>query len=115
MKSSKTAVPVIKASVVILFALQIHYLFTVAASRKALNYFTKSNGIVYVNVRKAKILMSTEDKPLPNKENLDQIDLPGMNALALNALKNKKEKNIPLDEFDSIDFSQESSIPKSSL
>lgn len=61
----------------VVFFLQIHHLFTVGASKKALNWFTRSNRIIYVNVERALVVMSTEDRAVPNKKNLDDFASPG--------------------------------------
>lgn len=39
-----------------LFLLQLHYMFTVATTKKALNWFTKSTGVFYVDLDKLAVL-----------------------------------------------------------
>lgn len=79
--------------IVVVFALQIHHLFTVGASTKALNWFTKSNKIIYVNVDRALVVMSTEDRAYPNKVHMLDMARPA----TLKTLQ-AEEANEELDE-----------------
>ncbi|WP_216082625.1 hypothetical protein [Candidatus Mycoplasma haematohominis] len=93
--------------VAIVFFLQIHHLFTVGASKRALNWFTKSNRIIYVNVERALVIMSTEDSALPTEETLgERIIIPKEEEAELEAEAAQAE-NPQLEYYETINFAEE--------
>nr|WP_045118525.1 RDD family protein [Mycoplasma haemocanis] len=57
-----------------LFFIQMHYLFTAAGSKNSMNWFTRSTGIFWIDLEKAKLVMETQKKPDINLE----VDFPGL-------------------------------------
>lgn len=98
----------VRIIMVLVFGLQIHHLFTVGASKRALNWFTKSNRIIYVNVERALVVMSTEDRPAPNKINMFDVAIPGTQRIV-----EEEEEDYEEDEREEsaeesgIDFSED--------
>lgn len=91
----------------IVFFLQMHHLFTVGASKRALNWFTKSNRIIYVNVERALIVMSTEDSPLPTEATLGERVVLTREEEEEIGFKIGQVQIPKLEYYETIDFSEE--------
>ncbi|AEG73622.1 hypothetical protein MHF_1386 [Mycoplasma haemofelis Ohio2] len=59
-----------------LFFIQMHYLFTAAGSKSSMNWFTRSTGIFWIDLEKAKMVAETQKKPNINLE----MDFPGLSG-----------------------------------